>query len=238
MSPSGKPNGQLRGRSPLFVPGPPAEIGNPGLGVLAFLLKHAEGRVLDIGGGKGAYAMELRKRGFAVTLAEKDPEALAAAAASGLDVIDMNRTDWAELKGRFDTVLLVEVLEHIDEYRGFLAESFGCAGTKLLLTVPCNDDFDDLFAANLTYNHIAVSDHVNHFTSADLRELFAGLPCDFTLERGDFLFPGAFLHLMRAKLRGSLFGSAVLLPLRVLNRLGWFPATIPGRCFVAATRKK
>lgn len=229
--------GELRGRSPFFVPGPPAEIGNPNAGLLSFVLKHVQGRILDVGGGKGAYAFELQKRGFDVTVAEKDPEALQLAAAAGLKVIDMNHAGWEQLTGRYDTVLLLEVLEHIDDYAEFLAHAFSCAVTRMLLTVPCNDDFKTLFAANLTYNHIAVSDHVNHFTSADLRELFAALPCSFTLERGDYLFPWAFLDVMRAELRGQLLANAIVFPVRVLNKLGLFPRTTPTRCFVVANRR-
>jgi hypothetical protein len=227
---------QLIGSSPFFVPGPPAEVGHPSTSVAQFILKNARGRVLDIGGGNGAYAFELKKRGFSVTVAEVNPAALAAASAAGLDVIDMNRTQWSELKGRFDTVLLIEVLEHIPDYVEFLSDAFSCASSRLLLTVPCNDDFQSLFAVNLTYNHIAVSDHVNHFTSDDLRNLFGSLPCSYTLERGDPLFPWAFLSLMREQFRDRILVYSLVLPLRILNKLRLIPRSYPTRCFVVASR--
>jgi SAM-dependent methyltransferase len=228
---------QLVGSSPFFVPGPPAEIGHPSTSVADFLLKNARGRVLDIGGGNGAYSFELKKRGFSVTVAEVNPDALAAAAAAGLDVIDMKRTQWSELEGRFYTVLLIEVLEHISDYVEFLSHAFACASSRLLLTVPCNDDFPSLFAVNLTYNHIAVSDHVNHFTSADLCTLFDGLRCKYSLERGDPLFPWAFLSLMREQFRHRPLVYSLVLPLRILNKLRLIPRSYPTRCFVVASRE-
>lgn len=227
---------QLVGSSPFFVPGPPAEIGHPSTSVAQFLLKNARGRVLDVGGGNGAYSLELKKHGFSVTLAEVNPDALATASAAGLDVIDMNRTHWSELKGQFDTVILVEVLEHIPDYSEFLSQAFSCASSRLLITVPCNDDFHSLFAVNLTYNHIAVSDHVNHFSSADLRKLFDDLPCSYTLERGDPLFPWAFLALMREQFRRKPLLYSLVFPLRVLNKLHLIPRSHPTRCFVVADR--
>jgi hypothetical protein len=167
--------------------------------VTSFILGNATGKVLDLGGGRGAYSVELKRGGFDVTLGEIDQECLVAAKAEGLEVIDTSRTSLDELQGGFDTVMMLEVLEHIENYEEFLGKALGCARKRFLLTVPCNDDFEELFESGLSYNHIAVSDHLNQFTSRDLSELLDRTGYSYVLERGDFLFQQASTRPPRAR---------------------------------------
>lgn len=227
--------GRLNSSSPFFRPGPPARIGEASPEILAFITERAEGRILDLGGGRGAYAQALRERGLDVTVGEKDPECLAALAVAGIPNLDMNSADWNALKGRFDTVLLIEVLEHVEDYAAFLANAMACARRKLLLTVPCNDDFERLFSYGLTFNHIAVSDHVNQFTSGDIESLLKVSGWKYRVRTGGHFFPGGFLFLMADTLRGNLMGSLALWPLRIAARLGWLPKRFPGRIFAEAS---
>jgi hypothetical protein len=227
--------GKLQGESPFFRPGPPAEIGQASSTVVAFLkgnLQGASGRILDLGGGRGAYAAVLRESGLDVVLAEKDPECVAAAARNGIPAIDMAKTAWSDLAGGFDTVMMVEVLEHVEEWREFLEQALACCRKRLLITVPCNDDFEALFRYNLTYNHIAVSDHVNHFTSAGLEEFFRSKGWSFRITLGDQLWPFALLPMLSAWLGKSFAGKLALLPLRVANKAGLLPRLFPTRMFI------
>jgi hypothetical protein len=227
--------GKLRGESQFFRPGPPAEIGQASPTVMDFLRRNLEGitgEILDLGGGRGAYSAELGKSGFRMVLAEKDPACIEAAGRNGIPAIDMGRVEWSELEGRFDVVMMIEVLEHIEDWQGFLANAFSCCRKRLLLTVPCNDDFESLFRYNLTYNHIAVSDHLNHFTSAGLDAFMRERGWTFRIAKGDELWPYAMLPMLSAWLGKSLIGKLALLPLRLANKAGLLPRLFPTRMFV------
>ncbi|HQF53834.1 MAG TPA: class I SAM-dependent methyltransferase [Fibrobacteria bacterium] len=224
--------GQLIGRASFFVPGPPAEIGQASSSLMKFVAENAVGSIFDLGGGKGAYSMELKKAGFDVTLGEIDPIALKSAKDHGLTAVDTTETSLDQLQGGFDTVLLLEVLEHVEDFDAFLAKAFACARKRLLLTVPCNDDFEELFQLGLSYNHIAVTDHVNHFTSYTLFAALEKLGCKFQIEKGDFLFKHAFLSLVIQKIRSSLLGWFVSWALRAYYRIGNPPRLFPSRFFV------
>jgi SAM-dependent methyltransferase len=224
--------GKLIGSAPFLVPGPPAEIGHASPSLLEFVSKNTTGTVFDLGGGKGAYSLELKRMGFDVTLGEIDPRALESASSHGLTVVDTAETSLDSLQGKFDTVLLLEVLEHVEDFDKFLESAWACARKKLLITVPCNDDFEELFQLGLSYNHIAVSDHVNHFTSGTLSASLEKLGGNFRIEKGDYLFRHAFLSPVIKKIRGSLFGSVVSLALRVYGRICKLPEAFPSRFFV------
>lgn len=225
---------KLRGESSFFRAGPPSEPGKPDPEVLAFLLAGTRGEVLDVGGGRGAYALALKSMGFSVTLAEVDRECLAEARQMGLPVIDMNITPWQELYGKFDTVTMVEVLEHVEDPEEFVSQASRCARGPLLVTVPANDAFEFLFRWGLTFNHVAVSDHLHHFTTADLEALMrrAGRPP--TVKTGAFLFPDPLIGMFNELLRGHIFGRVALYPLRLLRRAGLLPRALPARLFAKA----
>src|SRR5690606_31980779 len=105
--------GQLKSSAPFFRPGPPAPMDSPDQEILDFLCHGATGRILDVGGGMAAYANALRARGYDVTLAEIDPLCLENARKHGIDAVDMNVTPWESLYARYETIVLVDVLEHV-----------------------------------------------------------------------------------------------------------------------------
>ena len=230
--------GTLKSSSPFFHDGPPAEVGNANPEVLKFLESRVEGEILDLGGGMGAYAHALRQKGYRVTLAEKDPRCLQEGQKLGIPVLDMNTVTLEELRERFDTVLLVEVLEHVSDYRGFLKAAAACGRKKILLTVPCNDDFERLFEAGLTYNHVAVTDHLHQFTSKDISALFEEVGYSPKIHTGCHLFPHPILALLFQFMWGSLKGKLALSPLKFFLDRGWLPNLFPSRIFVEAALRK
>ena len=188
--------------------------------------------MIDIGGGKGAYADALRNEGFDVTLAEVNPDCLAAAAVRGIPVLDMRTMDWEHLRNAYDTALLVEVLEHVQDYRPFLAGALACARKRLLMTLPANDEFDKLFPLGLTFNHIAVSDHVNQFTSVEIATLLSELGYTANIRLGSHLFPDPIIALLQNELWNTWRGKLALLSLKVFHSRGWLPKLFPSRMFV------
>src|SRR5262249_21705675 len=73
-----------------------------------------EGPVLDVGSNTGEALVALRARGLEVVGLEPNPEAAATARGYGMEIID-RPIEEAELpNGRFATVLLSQVLEHVE----------------------------------------------------------------------------------------------------------------------------
>ncbi len=222
---------QLRSSSPFFNPGPPAEVGQADVEIMAFLKERVEGEILDMGGGRGAYAHALQECGYQITLAEKNPTCLEEVQRLGIPVLDMNVKSWGDLKGMFDTVILIEVLEHVEDPLEFLGNILSCARKKVLLTVPCNDDFEELFRLGLTYNHIAVSDHIQQFTSRDITQLFEKLGCRYEIHKGGHLFPQSVFPILRKTMKKHPAAELALLPIRLLNKLGVLEKQFPVRIF-------
>jgi len=227
----------IKSQSSFFAPGDPAVLGSEHPPIRDFLLREAKGAVLDVGGGVGAYADVLRRAGHDVTLAEISDKSLDAARGIGLNVVDMKQVTFAELAGRFETVQLVEVLEHVDDPRSFLGQALEIAGERVLLSVPCSNDFAELFGFHLTYAHIAVTDHQWHFTDADIRALFPE-GWDVQIELVDHLGPLLWKHLLERACKSHKAWLWATYPLRVLFRRGYFVPQYPTRMLIKATRRR
>jgi hypothetical protein len=222
--------GKLQGHSSFFVPGPPAKPGEAHKPLVEFLLREVRGEtVLDLGGGEGAYSLEMKKAGFDTVVADINEQSLALAEKNGLKIKVLNP---AEPLGEnlADTVTMIEVLEHVPNPAEFLKSAIGAARKRVLFSLPCTDDFKPLFETGLTYAHIAVSDHLWHFSYAELKALLDELGVKYSLTMGDYLFPGAGIKLLRDCFRGP-FGFLLMLPFRVLNKLGLIPKRYPSRFY-------
>jgi ubiquinone/menaquinone biosynthesis C-methylase UbiE len=223
--------GKLQGQSSFFVAGPPAVPGEAHEPIVRFILKEIRGNtVLDIGGGQGAYALELQKAGYRPVVVDVDKNALAVATQNGLEVRAVT-PDESIGENVADTVILIEVLEHVADPSLFLQSAIRAAKKRVIFTLPCTDDFVQLFQMGLSYAHIAVSDHLHHFSENELKSLLAQVSCKYRLEKGDFLFPHASMFPLNNAMRWPLFGKLCMFPLRVLNRLGGIQKSIPSRFY-------
>ena len=222
--------GILQGQSSFFRPGPPARPGAAYRLIVQFLLREIRGEsVIDVGGGQGAYALELFKKGFDVTVADINAESLKVAEDHGLKTLLLQP---GETLGEnvADTVMLVEVLEHVPDPKAFLKSAITAARKRVVFTLPCTNDFDLLFGLGVSYAHVAVSDHLWHFSNDEMRSLLDSLDMPYQLKMGDPLFPALPMFLLERYLKGPL-GFVVRLPLRVANRLGLVPKAIPSRFY-------
>jgi SAM-dependent methyltransferase len=223
--------GTLQGQSPFFVPGPPAKPGEAYQPIVDFLKDNILGNtVLDLGGGQGVYALELAKMGFAVCVADVDEQSLALAKGSGLATRLLSQDSDLGVKIA-DTVVMVEVLEHVQSPARFLAQAIRATRKRVLLTVPCSDDFQVLFSHGLSYAHIAVSDHLWHFSDKEMESLLQATGLTYHIDKGDPLFPRAGIHLLRTSFRWHWLGRLAVLPLRVADRLGWLTKRIFSRYY-------
>lgn len=212
------------------MPGPPARPGEAHKPIVDFLLREVRGKsVLDIGGGRGAYSQELVKAGFDAIVADINPESLKVAEANGLSTRLLQEGESVG-EGVADTVMLIEVLEHVPDPKAFLQSAVAAARKRVLFTLPCTDDFETLFALGLSYAHIAVSDHLWHFSYREMKEMLDSLGRPYRLEMGDFLFPHMSMESLRRNMKGPL-GFFSLLPVRIANRLGLVPKKYPSRFY-------
>lgn len=221
--------GKLQGQSSFFVPGPPAKPGEAHRPLVEFLLREVRGEtVLDLGGGAGAYSLEMKKAGFDTTVADINEKSLAVAEKNGLKT---KLLEPGEPLGEnlADTVMMIEVLEHVPNPVDFLKSAIGAAKKRVVFSLPCTDDFNTLFECGLTYAHIAVSDHLWHFSYDEMKQMLDSLGVEYRLMMGDYLFPGAGIRLLRDCFRGPL--GLLMLPFRVLNKLGLIPKRYPSRFY-------
>jgi len=103
----------------------------------------APARVLDLGGGQGAFALRLQDEGYDVTLADLDPP-------EGLGVrtvrVDLNNMPSQGVLdgGPYDAVVSLEVIEHLESPVQFLQAAMGFTKDDgvLLVTTPNVVDLD------------------------------------------------------------------------------------------------
>ena len=121
---------------------------------------------LDLGCGRGWYASILADHGFRVVGMDQANQV----ADSRVEILvgDINPPlPFAD--GEFNTVLMFDILEHLAEEKGMMAEvARVCAkGGRVILSVPNADD-GFLPVYGLTYLHRIDRTHVREYTLADL----------------------------------------------------------------------
>ncbi|MCQ2061141.1 MAG: class I SAM-dependent methyltransferase [Fibrobacter sp.] len=223
--------GTLIGKSSFFKPGPPEEPGHAYVPIVEFLMRECRGKdILDIGGGRGAYSFELKKAGYAPLVVDINSSALEDARRSGLATREVSPTEILEDKSA-DTVVMIEVLEHVEDPKAFLQKAIRYARKRVLFTLPCTEGFEELFRLNLTYAHIAVSDHLSHYSQKEMVSLLDSLHVKYKLSLGDFVFPYASIVMLRESFKCKILGKLVTLGIRVLNRMGFIEKRIPARFY-------
>jgi SAM-dependent methyltransferase len=151
-------------------------------------------RILDVGCGLGMYVRRFRAFSDEVYGVDVDPDKVAQASRElpNLQVAPAETLPFPA--GRFDVVLLHEVLEHVTDDRAALAEALRVtgAGGRVLVFVPNRGypfethgwywrgryRFGNIPLINYLPNHWRnrLAPHVRVYTSRDLRRLAAGLP--------------------------------------------------------------
>jgi ubiquinone/menaquinone biosynthesis C-methylase UbiE len=142
----------------------------------AFLLAHvgAGERVLDYGCGDGAFAADLVAAGCAVTMADVAEEALRRARARVPEARAVHVAEGAALpfdEDAFDVVWAGEVLEHVADVVGLLAELRRVLrwGGRLLATTPWHGRV--VVATDAHFDPRA--DHLRFFSARTLRAVLA-----------------------------------------------------------------
>lgn len=168
----------------IFAVGPSQAEGS---GELAELLRRYLGppprRVIDVGCGLGSYGRGLLADGYDWMGAEVNVADCAELARLGLPHRHVDGRTLPFDAASFDAALCLEVLEHIDEPRAFLAEVRRVAPRQLIVSVPNCELLGYLWDHLATPWHMLEATHVNFFTrwslGALLGEFYANVELRF-----------------------------------------------------------
>jgi SAM-dependent methyltransferase len=164
-------------RENIYGSGPSHAGGNPeALDLLKRYLGPPPLRVLDIGCGLAWYGKELLRAGYAWCGAEVKASDCAELKRQDLPhfQVDGHRLPFAD--GAFDAAMCIEVLEHTENPRAFLAEASRVSPRRLLISVPNIELIPYLQDYQAVPWHLLEGDHKNFFTrwslGALLREFY------------------------------------------------------------------
>jgi SAM-dependent methyltransferase len=182
----------LRTRSDVYQPGLPARPGEHYRAFVRFVSQHAGDSILDLGCGYGAYSLALAAEGRKCVGCDVNMKYLVQASLSGLPVAAVDSV--LPFPDRsFDTVILLEVIEHVPELENILREAFRVARRNVLVSVPNAESLERLAENDVTYGHMLSSDHVHFFDPASLRELLGRFGGNVDVRRGDPIYPFWFV---------------------------------------------
>ena len=182
----------IRAREDFYGPGLPAEPGKHYRAFVRFAQKHVGSTVLDLGCGFGAYGGALVDEGVKCFGCDINIQYLKRAVVNGLPVAAVDgKLPFADRS--IDSVLLLEVIEHVPDFRGLLSEAFRVARRNVLVTVPNSEDVRVMQDNDVTYGHMLSSDHVNFFDPKSLEGLLGNYAHRVSVERGDPIYPFWFV---------------------------------------------
>ena len=168
-----------------------------------FVAEHAGRSVLDLGCGLGGYSRALAERGFDVRALDVVPDYIERARSMGVEAELYDGQTIPLEDGSVDTVILLEVLEHLDDPARLLREARRVTRSGVLVTTPnCTQDFGEV---PVEFSHMLDLDHRQFFTEDSLRRLL------------DDVFGSSVVE-QTAPLDRHLAGVVLPQPLRAMHR--------------------
>ena len=161
--------GRVLHRADIYGSGPPVDLVSEE--ILSFAELHCGSSVLDVGAGIGPYVARLAASGRRALGIELDPTIVSAAENLGRPVRTGSAMDLPFDDGSFETVLLIESLEHFDDPERAVAEARRVCSRNLIVTVPDIGAVPLLSQRGVVPWHLLEGTHVNFFTTEILRRL-------------------------------------------------------------------
>ncbi len=208
----------IRTREDLYQPGIPAKPGEHYRNLVRFAKRHAGGSILDLGCGFGAYSGALMGNGLKCVGCDINFDYLKTASKQGLPVVNVDSV--LPFRDRaFDSVLMLEVLEHVPNMERILTEAFRIARKNVVITVPNTQDIETMTSNDVTYAHMLSSDHLHFFDPSSLENLLRRYSPQVSVERSDPIYPFWFLGRSMPFYALKLLFRARLLKPRFFSRL-------------------
>ena len=194
--------------------------------IIDFIRTRSGSKILDLGCGIGGYAYRLQELGFDVTAVDRNTSYVTRARAIGVKAEEAIGETLPFDDESFDTVFLVEVLEHIPDEAipSLLSEARRVARKNVLFTVPDCTQFDELIELSFMHGHFMAIDHVQFFTVENLPALLKQFFPHVSVRQGDPLFPHRLLP------------KVVRRPISLMYRMGWLRPTIYSRLYAEAKK--
>ena len=151
-----------------FCWGPRVTKLNPEKALL--LKKHAVGKCLDIGFGSGVYTKYLKALGHRVVGIDNEPEFVRQAKKIYPDIEFINGSIYKLpfKENEFDTVILFDVLEHVDEKVAL--KEIARVGKRAIITVP-HQNQKILLQYGLAHAHNMDKTHLRNYTVKSLKNI-------------------------------------------------------------------
>jgi SAM-dependent methyltransferase len=130
--------------------------------------------VLDIGANTGETLLALRARGIDAVGLEPNPKAVAVARAAGLELIEAPIEEADLPRGHFRSILLSQVLEHVDDpaaVLGVVREALHPHGAVHVVVPNARSVWRSVFGADWVHWHVPF--HLYHHTERSLARLCA-----------------------------------------------------------------
>jgi 2-polyprenyl-3-methyl-5-hydroxy-6-metoxy-1,4-benzoquinol methylase len=148
-------------RKDLYMSGPPHTQGSQKM--LELVSKHAGKTILDIGCGHGVNCIELNRRGFQCSGIEANEEYFKEAQ-KYFEAYHMKAEELEFPDKSFDSVIMLEVLEHLEDPHKALQEAARMARKNLILSVPNLAPLEVCVEYNVIMHHFFETTHLNFFT--------------------------------------------------------------------------
>jgi ubiquinone/menaquinone biosynthesis C-methylase UbiE len=152
-------------RKDLYTPGPPQKHFSQKM--LDLVQKNAGQKILDIGCGHGVNCIELNKRGFRCVGIEIN-EQYVQEAQKNIEAYHMRAEKLDFPDKSFDTSIMLEVLEHLEDPHSALREVVRVTRKNLILSVPNIEPLETLVEFNVIMHHFFECTHLNFFTKSML----------------------------------------------------------------------
>jgi ubiquinone/menaquinone biosynthesis C-methylase UbiE len=166
---------------------------------IRFVRKYAGTSIVDLGCATGNYCLHLSTLGYTMKGADVNAEYIRIARERGVDAhLIEGRIPFDDAS--CDSVLLSEVLEHVENPGPLLTEARRIARKNVLITTPNSEDIESLQQQGVVYEHFADLDHKNFFTKESLTKLLQNSFPNVRVWKGDGLnplglFPGRVFRL-------------------------------------------
>lgn len=129
------------------------------------ILKYAGNTILDVGCGNGGYVSELSKRGYVICGIDLLPQSYNQKVHHR--IIKGSVTDLPFKNESFDTILLFNVLEHVDDKRA-LREVYRICRKNIIFSVPRQKE-KELEYYGITYHPYVDLSHLRYYTFDSLK---------------------------------------------------------------------